>query len=758
MSKKVFSNKRRAFLIGAAMTSAGALFTVAGCNPGRGLQQASGSRSAGNGAGQELSVWITIRPDNKVVLKIPQAEIGQGGLTSISQFLAEELDVDWADVIPEFYDPSVNVAKNNVYVYAATLGSAGISNLMEPARIAAAQIRSMMVRAAAVRWKHPVDTLDTELGHVRHKASGQSISYADLVGDAVKLPVPDPHSVKLKSPDKWRYIGKSVPRVDIPSKVDGSAKYGIDLHFPGLKYAAIKQSPVFGGRLKSFDATEAKKHAGVIDVVSVKAGPSGLNDPTPSWGIDYGMDDAVAVIADDWWTAKTVLESLHVEWDTGSHVNANSKDIAEEFQRALAHPGAGMKVVREEGNFDAAFDKAHRHFEAVYSVPFAEHATMEPINCTAIVRDDGVEVWAASQYPDEALRIAASAANVPLGKARFHPELGGCGFGRRIVSDYVSQAVQIARAVKGTPVKLLWTREEMIRRSYYPPYTLSKFRAGIDEQGGLVAWESVSVGGRAPDQSYGTARLPQLVPNLRISYEMRDTPPPFGWKRGVAFSQHTWMNQYFLNEIARLSGKDPVEFQLALLRPDELPKNMEKRELALERIIALRRVLEKLKETVEWPIKPSPGKGRGIAVHDQSYWPEYSASAAAAMVEVSMQKQRLKVERVVVVVDAGRVVNPDNAVAQIQGGVAFGLTDFLYSEISLADGKVIQSNFHDYPILRMASMPKVEVHFMASEGRSHGIGETPVPLVIAAVASAVADAGGPPIRSLPVVAHGIEVV
>jgi len=757
MSKQVFNNKRRAFLIGAAMTSAGALFTVAGCSPNKNTQQSGGPAVAANSGGQELNVWITIRPDNKVILKIPQTEIGQGGLTSISQLLAEELDVKWSDVMPEFYDPSVNLANNNVYVYTATLGSGGISNLTDPARIAAAQIRSMLIHAAAKRWNQPADTLDTAAGSVLHKASGRSILYADVAADAVKMPVPDPKTVLLKSPDKWQYIGKSVPRVDIPSKVDGSATYGIDIYFPGMKYAAVRQSPVFGGRLKAFDATEAKKHAGVIDVVRIKAGPSGSNDPTPGWGADFGMDDAVAVIADDWWTAKTVLESLHVEWDEGSFANANSKAIAEDFQKALAQPGSGMKVVRDEGNVDAALGKAKRQFEATFSVPFAEHAPMEPINCTAIVRDGGVEVWAGSQYPDEALRIAAKAANVSVEKVRLHPVLAGGGFGRRINSDYVSQAVQVAQAVKGTPVKLLWTREESIRRSYYPPYTLSKFRAGIDGHGKLIAWESASVGGRAQDQSYGTARLPHLIPNIRVSYEMRTTPPPFGWKRGVGFSQHHWMNQYFLNEIARASGQDPVEFQLALLRADELPQNIEKRDLALDRIVALRRVLEKLRDTVKWPVKSSPGRGRGIAVHDQSYWPEYSAAASAAMVEVSMQKDGLKVDRVVVVIDAGRVVNPNNAIAQIQGGVAFGLTDFLYSQISLENGKVVQSNFHDYPILKMAAMPSVEVHFLPSEAHSHGIGETPVPLVIAAVANAIADAGGPPIRGLPVTAHGVQV-
>lgn len=754
MSKRDFSSKRRSFLIGAAMTSAGALFTVAGCNPSRGSQSAG----AISGAGHELGVWIIVKPDNKVTFKIPQAEIGQGGLTSISQFLAEELDVNWEDITPEFYDPSVNVAKNNVYVYAATLGSAGISSLMEPARIAAAQIRTMMLHAAARRWDTPTGSLQTAGGKVIHQATGRSLSYAELAADAVTLPVPAPKSIKLKSPENWRYIGKSVPRVDIPSKVNGSAIYGIDLYFPGMKYAAIMQSPVFGGRLKSFDATTAKKHKGVIDVVKVKAGPSGLNDPVPGWGTDYGMDDAVAVIADDWWTAKTVLENMHVEWDEGIFANVDSEAIALEFRNALARPGPGMKVVRSEGNVDAAHAKATRHFEAVYSVPFAEHATMEPINCTAVMREGGVEVWASSQYPDEALRIAASTANVPIQNARFHSVLGGGGFGRRINSDFVSQAVQIARAVKGTPVKLVWTREESIRHSYYPPYTLSSFKAGMDEKGKLIAWESTSVGGRGPDQSYGNTRLPHLIPNLRVNYESRITPPPFGWKRGVAFTQHAWMNQHFLNEIARLTGQDPLEFQLSLLQPEALPKNAEKRELALTRMIALRRVLEGLKETVQWPIPRTPGKGRGIAVHDQSYWAEYSASAGAAMVEVSMRHNQVKIDRIVVVMDAGRIVNPDNALAQIQGGVAFALSDCLYSEISLSKGRVVQSNFHDYPVLKMVGMPTVEVHFLPSEGDSHGVGETPVPLIIAAVANAIADAGGPSIRALPLVAQGIEIV
>jgi isoquinoline 1-oxidoreductase beta subunit len=755
MADRPFSGKRRAFLIGAAMTSAGALFTIAGCQraaqaPGSGVEGAAA-------AGRELNAWITILPSNRVVFKIPQAEIGQGGLTSISQLLAEELDVDWDSITPQFYDPSVNVARSNVYVYAVTLSSSSIAMLMEPTRIAAAQIRAMLVQAAANRWGQPAAALTTGAGQVRHAASGRVASYAELAPEAVRLPLPDPRQLLLKAPGQWRYIGKSMARVDIPSKVDGSAVYGIDLHLPGMKYAAIRQSPVFGGRLKAFDRDGAKKLPGVVDVVKVRAGPSGRNEPTAGWGIDYGMDDAVAVIADDWWTAKSVLDQLHIEWEEGGHAQASSAAIAADFHAALDQPGPDMKVVRQQGDIQAAFAGAARVFEARYSVPFTEHAPMEPINCTAVVRDDGVEVWAASQFPDEALRLAAQTAKVPLERARFHLMLGGGGFGRRINSDYVAQAVQIAQAFKGTPVKLLWTREESIRRSYYPPYTLSAFRAGMDRHGRLVAWESRSVGGRAPDQSYGTSRLVQMIPNMRISYEQRNTPPPFGWKRGVGFAQHTWMNQCFLNEIARASGQDPLAFQLALLRPDELPAAMEKRELEYERVAQQRKVLLALGRAVEWPRPRLAGKGSGIAVHDMSYWPEYTAAAAAAMVTVSIGKQGVRVERVVVVLDAGQIVNPDNVVAQVQGGVAFALTDTLYSAITLEAGRVAQSNFHDYPILRMSGMPQVEVHLLPSSGPPHGVGELPVPLVIAALVNAIADAGGPQIRHLPALSQGLAV-
>ncbi|MBY0241283.1 MAG: molybdopterin-dependent oxidoreductase [Burkholderiaceae bacterium] len=500
MLEKSLKNSRRGFLISAVVTAGGVMFTVSGCKPNRANYTRHHIIPEGS-VPQEMNAWITIRPDNKFVFKIPRVEIGQGSLTTISQFLAEELDVSWEDVLPEFYDPGYDLGNKNLYFRSASSPSFSILRLMKPARRAAAQIRSMLVHAAASRWGEAPETISTELGYLMHESTARALPYADLAVDVTKIPVPDPETVELRSPEDWRYIGKSVARTDIASKVDGSAVYGIDLFFAGMKYAAIKQSPVLGGRLKSFDVAAARMHAGVVDVIRINAGPIGTNNSVSAEGNDRDMDDAVAVIADDWWTASTVLKNLDIDWEEGCNAEANSDDISDDFRRILANPGPEMKVRRNEGNVDSTFANAAKIFEATYSVPFTEAAALEPISCTAVFRDEGVEVWAAAQDPDEALQIAARNADVPIERARLHLVFGGGSFGRKATSDYVAQAVQIAKAVKGTPIKLVWTREESFRRSYYAPAVLSKFRAGIDHRGELTAWESLSVSGRTLDQS-----------------------------------------------------------------------------------------------------------------------------------------------------------------------------------------------------------------------------------------------------------------
>lgn len=742
---------RRTLLIGTAVSAIGVAFGIAGVTQ---VRKRAGAASHGRAAlvheGIGVSAWVVICPDNAVILKIPQVEIGQGGLTAVAQMLAEELQVRWQDIRTEFYDPRVNIAQNNVYVWTATLGSNCVTNLFDPTRIAAAQIRSMLQQAAAQAMKVPVAELVARDGVVRHPGSGRSMTYAELAAAAAGMPIPDPKHVTLKQPADWVYLGKSVERLDIPSKLDGSACYGIDVRLPGMKYASIRQSPVFGGRLKSFDATAVKSRPGIHAVVKVSAGISGLNDPTPGWGIDFGMDDAVAVVADDWWTANQALLAFPMEWDEGKFAKTSSQSLKQDFLRALDHPDPTLKPARNDGDALAALTHANTVVEGEYWVPFADHATMEPLNCTALVTDDGVEIWTGTQYADEALRVACHYAGVPVAKGRLHLTMTGGGFGRRIVSDYVGQAVQIARTMPGTPIKLLWSREECIRRGYYPPLTVTRLKGGLDADGKLVGWLSRSVGGRAPDQTYGTARIVQTIPNVRVEYQKIETPPPFGWKRGVGFTQHTWMNQSFIDELAHAARKDPYEFQLALLDPNDVAANMEKRDLQVSRVAKQREVIRAVAAIARWHQPAPTGRGKGIAVHDMSYWPEDISTAGAAVAEVSLDKTgSVTVHSVVLALDCGLLVNPDNATAQIQGAVAFALTDVLFAEITLTDGRVDQSNFHDYPIVRLAQMPRVEVHFIKSDGQPLGVGETAVPLTIAAVINAIHAAGGPRVRRLP---------
>lgn len=748
------SPERRRLLSAGVAALAGVAFPLAGCDPGPGSSAVNGSAAPavlGEHTNTLAGAWVVVRSDNTVILRIPQAELGQGTFTGLSQILADELEVVWTDIRPEFYDPSYNLANNNVYVWTATLGSQGVSTLYEPARRAAAQIRMRLTQAAATRWGVAVNAVDAREGRLHHAASQRSVSYAEVAADAAKLPDPDLETVVLKRPEQFRYIGQSTPRLDLPSKVDGSAVFGIDIKLPGLKFAAIRQSPVFGGKLVSFDKTAIMGRPGVVDVVAVKGGKSGVNDLTPGWGVDFGMDDAVAVVADDWWTAKTALDALPVVWNDGAAVSVDSAGLERRFLAALNAPLPKLhKPSRDDGDVAKALKEAAKMFQADYWVPFSEHAAMEPLNATARVDDQGVEVWVGSQMADEALRMAAHWAEVPVSKAKLHLVLSGGGFGRRCNSDFVCQAVQIAKVLRGTPIKLLWTREETTRHSYYPPLTVTRLKAGLDARGRLVGWSANSIVGRAQDQSYGTSRIAHNIPAIRADYRTVETPPPFGWKRGVAFAQQTWMNQCFLDELAEATKRDPLAFQLELLRPEDVPAGMEKRELQVARVVKQRAVLEEVARRANWAAPRKPGQGKGLSVHDMSYWPEFLSSAGAAVVEVTLGRDGLRVDRVTVVLDCGRVVNPDAARAQIEGGIAYALTDALYSEITLSKGRVVQSNFHDYPLLPLREMPQVEVHFMPSEGAPHGTGEYAVPLLIGSLLNAIRAAGGPRLRRLPI--------
>lgn len=744
-------HSRRRFLAGTAIAAVGVAFPLIAYTHLEERDTLSAVKNSTPSPGSspvQLNAWVVIQPDNSVVLKIPQAEIGQGTFTALSQILADELDVNWDDIRPEFYDPGYNLAHDNVYVWTATLGSKAMTDLFMPARIAAATIRTLLEQAAAQALGVPIQELSTRTGVVHHIPSGRQLRYAELAETAAQIPTPAPERVQLKQTN-FNFIGKSMKRLDLPGKTDGSLVYGIDMRLPGMKYAAVRQCPVPHGRLKSYDAAAITQRPGIVAVVPICGGISGINDATPGWGIDYGMDDAVAVIADDWWTARTALDALPIVWSETRDAALSSQSLEHEFLHALTHWPNDLKSFRNDGDALAAITESAQTLEREFWVPYTEHACMEPLNATACVDDEKFEVWTGTQFADEALRVAAHYAGLAPEKGKFHLLPAGGGFGRRINSDFVAQAVQIAKAIKGVPIKLTWSREEMIQHSFYPPLTVTRLRAGIDRSGKIVGWASKSVGGTTTDQTYGETRIPQVIPNVLVEYQLRETPLRFGWKRGVGFAQHTWMNQCFIDELAELAGRDPLEYQLSMLRSEDIPADLEKRELQVERVDKQRRVLEELGRIAQWDQKPGPGRGKGLAVHDLSYWPEYRSTGAAAIAEVTLSRGELKIDRVVAMLDCGRIINPDNARAQIEGGIAFGLTDALYSEITLAQGRVTQSNFHDYPILRMNEMPRIEVHFIDSDRAPEGLGEYGVPMAIAALVNAIRNAGGPRLYRLP---------
>ena len=700
----------------------------------------------------EIHSWITINADNRVTVRIPQSEIGQGATTALMQIMADELDLELGLTDWEFYDPQTNVQRDNVYVHTPTLASWGIKMLFQPMRQAGANIRQLLLNAAAEALD--VAPADLELGNHRITTStGQSVRYYDLADRVQAAALPT--DAQPKRPDQWRYIGRAIARNDAEAKSTGAAEYGIDVRLPGMKYAAVKQCPVFGGRLRGFDAAAIADRPGILKVVAIKAGPSGYTVPQTLWDvIDWEMDDAVAVVADSWWQAQQALNDLPIEWDEGPNAAVDSAEIERRLENALLQEG---EVVHQQGDVAAAFDSAERIIEATYDYPFMEHAPMEPMNCTALVDDWKVEAWGPSQYGDEALRIAAYAAGIALKDARFHLTLAGGGFGRRLHNDYVSQAVQVAKQLPGTPVKLLWSREENTQRSYYPPPLKVKFRAALDANAELRGWHSHVAQGRAVFQPYGLSRVGFATGATQVNYSAVDTPPAFAWMRGVGNTQMWWMNHSFLGEIAAARGLSSLEHQLHLLDERYIERERADYDDAIGRVRRFRHLLNTVADKAGRVQPAARGHGRGFAVFDASYMPGYKNSCIALAVDVVLDGAgNIDVTKVSAVVDCGTAVNPDIVKAQITGGTMFGLSNALFARISLSEGRVEQSNFHDYPVLKLAAAPDIDVEIMPSDAPPVGVGEGATPIIIAALVDAIYAAGGPRIRSLPVMDNDLR--
>jgi isoquinoline 1-oxidoreductase subunit beta len=682
------------------------------------LPTLSGAAEAAEGPA-EINVWVVVQPDDTVVIRVARSEMGQGITTALPMLVAEELECDWSKVRAEFPTADENLRRNRAWGDMSTGGSRSVRSSQDFLRKAGAAAREMLVAAAAQRWNVAAAECVTAKSVITHKPSGRTLRFGEVAEAASKLP--PPAEPRLKDPKDWTLVGTPQKRLDTIDKVTGKPMFGIDVRVPNMLYAAIVQCPVFAGTPKSYDEAKIQSLKGVRRVV-----------PLPN---------AVAVVADSWWQAKQAVEALPVVWDEGQNAKVASADIAALLRDGLTASEAA--VVRKDGDFDGALSRAAKRVEAEYAAPYLAHATMEPMNCTAHVTPDKVEVWAPTQSGEGALAAAAAAAEVAPEKVVVHTTMLGGGFGRRgAVQDYVHQAVLIAKAV-GQPVKLLWTREEDIRHDFYRPAAMVRFIAGLDGSGMPIAWRV-----RLASPSIFASLLPQRlvngvdqfaangftdemaydVPNYRVEYAMRTTHVPVGFWRSVNHSQNGFFRECFIDEMAHAAGQDPYQYRRKLL-------NKEPVRLA---------VLDAAAERAGWD-KPAPrGLSRGIALV------EAYGTLCAQVVEASVDgKGQVRAHRVVAAVDTGHVVNPAILASQVEGGIVYSLTASLYGAITIDNGRVRQGNFDDYEMLRLAGMPAVETVLVPSGGFWGGGGEPAVPPVAPALCNAIFAATGKRVRALP---------
>lgn len=706
------SLSRRSFLQVSAAAGGGLILCLS-------LPFATGDARAAEAGGFVPNAFINIGDDGQVVLTMPYVEMGQGTYTSIPMLIAEELEVDLSQVRLEHAPANEKLYGNPLLGgIQATGNSNAVRASWQPMRQAGATARTMLIAAAAQGWNVPPASCRAQSGEVIHEPTGRRVPYGKLAADAARMPVPA--EVELKRPGEFKLIGTPAKRLDAPAKVNGTAIYGIDARPPGVKFATLAQSPVFGGRVKSVDDTAAKAVAGVRQIIQ--------------------LDDAVAVVADHMGAAKKGLAALVIEWDDGPHATLDSEAIVAELEQATLHSGP---VAQNIGDVEKAMTNAATKVEATYQVPFLAHATMEPMNCTAHVRPDGCEVWVGTQVMARAQAAAAKAANLPVDKVVVHNHLIGGGFGRRLEVDGVARAVEIARHVDG-PVKVVWTREEDVQHDMYRPYWFDRLSAGLDERGMPVAWNHRFAGssvisrwapplfkdGLDPDTTEGAIDLVYDLPNLHVEY-IRVEPPgiPTAFWRSVGPSHNVFITESFMDELAAAAKQDPVAYRLALL--DKSPR--------------AKAVLALAAEKAGWGQQLPERVGRGVSLQF------VFATHMAQVAEVEVSKDgTVHVRRVVCAVDCGTAVNPDTVRAQIQSAVMFGITAALYGEITVKDGRVEQANFDTYQILRMNEAPVVEVHIVQSSEPPGGMGEAGTSAIVPAVANAIFAATGKRLQRLPV--------
>jgi len=715
---------RRSFVIGTAAVGGGLAL---------GLELQIGSGEAEAAASEpEVNAWVVIRPDETVVIRVAKSEMGQGTITGLAQLVAEELECDWSKVTFEYPTPGQNLARKQVWGTMFTAGSRGIRESQELVRNGGAVARQMLLQAAANGWNVPVSECSAVNGAIAHKSSGRTTTFGKVAEAAGKLE--PPKDVQLKDPKDWKIAGRPLKRLDTIDKLTGQLIYGIDVKLPGMLNAAIKDCPVFGGKLKSFDAEKIMGMKGVQKVVRVG-------------------ESAVAVVADTWWQAKTALDALPIQWDEGENANISSASIAEWLKAGLDAEQAF--VGNQNGDVKAALASAAKKVEAVYSYPYQNHATMEPMNTTALYTADKCEVWCPTQNGDRALAAVIEASGLSAPKCEVHKLPLGGGFGRRTFTDYIHQAVAIAKEMPGTPVKLLWSREEDMAHGRYHPITQAKMVGGFDASGNLTALHMRISGqsifasvrpeslqnGRDPATFQGLnpsgpeAAIGYTIPNLLIDHAMRNPPVPPGFWRGVNINHNAIYLECFMDELAHSIGQDPLEFRRRLMA--QHPKHLA--------------VLNAVAEKIGWAKSPPQEIHRGIA--QMMAFGSYVAAAT----EISVDNgNKIKIHRIVAATDCGTAVNPAQIERQIAGSFVYGLSALFYQECTLNGGRIEQENFDTYDSMRIAQMPKVESIVMPSGGFWGGVGEPTICVAGPAVLNAFFNATGQRIRSFPLKNHNVQ--
>jgi isoquinoline 1-oxidoreductase beta subunit len=748
---------RRTFLFTGA-AAGGGLGLAIGSGTGLGGRPAQAHEGEDHGEQVRLSARITLGTDGIVTVIVPRAEMGQGVYTSLPMLAADELDVDFANVrvehapvgseytnyaliIPEVYadDPPgkngfLQFAVRNFMGWQMTGGSSSVRDAWTTMRVAGAAARHMLTAEAAERFGVEPEDCTTELGFVVHGPSGQRLAYGDLAaGAATRSPPADP---AYRDPAKYRYIGKPVPRLDIPAKVDGTAIFGIDVRLPEMLIATVRNVPIFGGAVASFNAAAVRDLPGMEGVMEVPGG--------------------IAVAADSYWHAKTALDALPVEWHPGPDAATTSDALFARFATAL--DADDESKIQDEGDAEDELASAGRIVAAEYRVPHLAHATMEPQTCTALVTSERCEIWVGTQVPDFVQAVAEDITGLSGDEITLHTTYLGGGFGRRLETDVVAQALTLAKAIPGRPVKVVWSREEDMQHDMYRPAVLSRFRASLDTNGLPHALEHrfatqsmfkqfarrnlgwllrTAMGSTADKMEIGAAvTWPYRTANIKVAWTAQEASVPVGNWRSVSHSYGAFFNEVFIDELAAAAGRDPIDYRLALL--EAKPRH--------------RAVLEMLAEKSAWGRIQPKGRGMGVAIH------ESFESIVGEVAEVSVSDGgELRVERVTCVVDCGEAINPDTIRAQMESAIVYGLTAALYGEITVTGGRVDQNNFPDYEMVRLATMPQIATHILLSHANIGGIGEPGTPPIAPAVINAIFAATGRRVRTLPLMNQGFAV-